>query len=113
MWLVGVGGIYGCGCKEVYRFHHTTYPYSSCICSFLKQHPYFLFIFKCFSFFIYMYLRGVCCFLLSLIPNVVAYSSNNFLHDFCQKQNSLRLNGTGLFHEFIEGMISVNKMVKP
>ena len=25
----------GCGCKEVYRFPHTTYPYSSCICSFL------------------------------------------------------------------------------
>ena len=20
MWLVGEGGIYGCGCKEVYRF---------------------------------------------------------------------------------------------
>ena len=34
-----------CGCKEVYRFPHTTYPYSSCICSFLQQHPYFLFIF--------------------------------------------------------------------
>ena len=30
----------GCGCKEVYRFPHTTYPYSSCICSFLQQHPY-------------------------------------------------------------------------
>ena len=30
---------------------YTTYPYSSCICSFLQQHPYFLFIFlKCFSF---------------------------------------------------------------
>ena len=28
----------GCGCKEVYRFPHT-YPYSSCICSFLQQHP--------------------------------------------------------------------------
>ena len=26
---VGVGGIYGRGCKEVYRFPHTTYPYSS------------------------------------------------------------------------------------
>ena len=39
---MGVGGICGCGCKEVYRFHHTTYPYSSCICSFLQQHPYFL-----------------------------------------------------------------------
>ena len=36
----------GCGCKEVYRFPHTTYPYSSCICSFLQQHLYFLFIFK-------------------------------------------------------------------
>ena len=31
VWLVGVGVIYGCGCKEVYRFSHTTYPYSSCI----------------------------------------------------------------------------------
>ena len=43
---MGVGGIYGCGCKEVhvYRLPHTTYPYSSCICSFLQQHPYFLFI---------------------------------------------------------------------
>ena len=35
----------GCGCKEVYRFPHITYPYSSCNCSFLQQHPYFLFIF--------------------------------------------------------------------
>ena len=35
-----------CGCKEVYRFPHTTYPYSSCICSFLQQHPYFLFFFR-------------------------------------------------------------------
>ena len=35
----------GCGCKEVYRFTHLTYPYSSCICSFLQQHPYLLFIF--------------------------------------------------------------------
>ena len=24
----------GCGCKEVYRFPHTTYPYSSYICFF-------------------------------------------------------------------------------
>ena len=28
----------GCGCKEVYRFPHITYPYSSCICSFLQQY---------------------------------------------------------------------------
>ena len=49
VWLVGVGGTMGVatgyGCKEVYRFPRTTYPYSSCICSFLQQHPYFLFIF--------------------------------------------------------------------
>ena len=31
----------GCGCKAVYTFLHTTYPYSSCICSFWQQHPYF------------------------------------------------------------------------
>ena len=36
---MGVVGIYGfgytgCGCKEVYKFPHTTYPYSSCIFSF-------------------------------------------------------------------------------
>ena len=24
----------GCGFKEIYRFPHTTYPYSSCICTF-------------------------------------------------------------------------------
>ena len=24
----------GSGCKEVYKFSHITYPYSSCICSF-------------------------------------------------------------------------------
>ena len=38
----------GCGCKEVYRFPHITYPYSSCICSFLQQHGSFFYL--CFSF---------------------------------------------------------------
>ena len=43
-WVECMGVASGCGCKEVYRFPHTTYPYSSCICSFLQQHPYFLFL---------------------------------------------------------------------
>ena len=43
MESMGVASV--CGCKEVYRFPHITYAYSSCICSFLQQHPYFLFIF--------------------------------------------------------------------
>ena len=43
VWLLG---------KEVYRFPHTTYPYSSCICSFLQQRiPAFCSFLKCFSFF--------------------------------------------------------------
>ena len=54
VWLVGVGGIYGCGFKEIYRFPHTTYPYSSCICTFLQQHPYFFF-----HFVIYIYIDMV------------------------------------------------------
>ena len=41
LWLLGVVVR-----RYNYRFPHTTYPYSSCICSFLQQHPYFLFIFK-------------------------------------------------------------------
>ena len=57
--MESIGVASGCGCKEVYRFPHTTYPYSSCICSFLQQHPYFLFIFlKCFSF-LYIYISKI------------------------------------------------------
>ena len=55
-----MGGIYGCGCKEVYRFPHTTYPYSSCICSFFcSSIPTFCSFLKCFSFLyiiIYIYI---------------------------------------------------------
>ena len=40
VWLLGVVARR----YLVYRFPHTTYPYSSCICSFLQQHPYFLLI---------------------------------------------------------------------
>ena len=46
--MESMGVVSGCVCKEAYRFPHITYPYSSCICSFLQQHPYFLFIFKMF-----------------------------------------------------------------
>ena len=53
LWVCLAGG--GCGwnlwvwlrgCKKVYIFPQITYPYSSCICSFLQQHHYFFFIFK-------------------------------------------------------------------
>ena len=29
MWLESMGVVSGCSCKEVYRFPHITYPYSS------------------------------------------------------------------------------------
>ena len=45
MWMESMGVASGCGCQELYRFPHITYPYSSCICSFLQQHPYFMFMF--------------------------------------------------------------------
>ena len=44
--MESMGVASGCGCKEVYRFPHN---YLSLlllyICSFLQQHPYFLFMF--------------------------------------------------------------------
>ena len=39
-WVESMGVATGCGCKEVYRFPHTTYPYS-CICSFYSSIPTF------------------------------------------------------------------------
>ena len=40
VWLETIGVVSGC-------FPHITYiyPYSTCICSFLQQHPYFFFHF--------------------------------------------------------------------
>ena len=49
VWLVGEGGIYGCGCKEVYRFPNTT------ISSILQKHSYFFSIKKMF-FVLYNYI---------------------------------------------------------
>ena len=46
MWLVGEGGIYGCGCKEVYILLIPT----PLVFVFLQQHPYFLLIKNFFSF---------------------------------------------------------------
>ena len=48
-----MGVVSGCCCKEVYKFpHNITYPYSTCISSFLQQHPYFFVHFlDVFSFF--------------------------------------------------------------
>ena len=59
----------GCGCKEVYRFLHTTYPYSSCICSFLRQHPYFLFIFF-FKFFVLVPVLFVIVYIIESVDSI-------------------------------------------
>ena len=43
----------------IYRFPHTTYPYSSCVCFFLQQHPYSLFIFLVYIHVHHMHKAGV------------------------------------------------------
>ena len=55
-----IGEVSGWCCKEVYRFpHNITCPYSTCISSFLQQHPYFFVHFlKCF--FVYTCLCYFC-----------------------------------------------------
>ena len=45
----------GCGCKQVYRFPHIAYPYSSCIYSFCSSIPTFCSFLK--RFYIYIYRR--------------------------------------------------------
>ena len=45
-WVESMGVASGCGCMEVYKFPHLLIPTPLVyICSFLQQHPYFLFIF--------------------------------------------------------------------
>ena len=57
MWVDYMGVASGCGCKEVYRFPHITYPYSSCICSlFAAAALLFVHLKKCFCSCIYMYI---------------------------------------------------------
>ena len=61
----------GCGCKEVYRFPHTTYPYSSCICSFLQQHPYFLLIFLMFFVLVISIVSDIMIVIISIVSDIM------------------------------------------
>ena len=45
----------GCGCKEVYRFPHTTYPYSSYLLFFAAASLLFVHFLNVFRSFIYTY----------------------------------------------------------
>ena len=60
VWLECIGVVSGCCCKEVYRFLHITYPYSTCISSFSHQHPYFfVHILNVFSFLFMLFLCNI------------------------------------------------------
>ena len=62
VWVESMSVASGCGCKEVYRlpnnYYLSLYIYSSCICSFWQQHPYFFCSLKkkFFSFFFMLFL---------------------------------------------------------
>ena len=61
----------GCGCKEVYRFPHSTYPYSSCICSFYSSIPTFCSFKKnCFSF-LFQYFFVITFYVLNNFPRSI------------------------------------------
>ena len=53
VWLECIVVVSGC-CKEVYRFPHITYPYSTCISSFFAAASLLLCLyFKCFFVLVY------------------------------------------------------------
>ena len=47
VWVESMGMASGCGCKELYRFPHITYPYSSLFCSSIPTFCSFLKMFFC------------------------------------------------------------------
>ena len=49
MWVESMGVASRCGCKDVNRLPHITYPYSSCICFFFSSIPTFCSFKKMFS----------------------------------------------------------------
>ena len=57
--MESMGVASGRGCKEIYRFSHITYPYSSCICSFFAASLLFVHFLKCFSF-LFPYFCNLC-----------------------------------------------------
>ena len=62
MWVESMGVASGCGCKEVYRFPHITYPYSSCICSFFAAASLlFVHFFKMFFVLVYIIIILIGC----------------------------------------------------
>ena len=56
VWLECIGVVSVCCCKEVYRFLHNTYPYSTFITSFQQQHPYIFVHLNIFWFFLMVFL---------------------------------------------------------
>ena len=53
VWVESMGVASGCGCKEVYRFSHITYPYSPLVSVlFCSSIPTFCSLFNCKMFFV-------------------------------------------------------------
>ena len=85
----------GCGFKEILGFPHTTYPYSSCICTFLQQHPYFFVHFvNVFTFFIITW-RISCCHCKSLKRAQLSWQLVPILHHQRKKEENAILTQGG------------------
>ena len=64
--------------RYIYRFPHTTYPYSSCIRSFLQQHPYFLFIKKKSFSFLFQYFFEITFYVLKKFLRSINTHTGNY-----------------------------------
>ena len=67
VWLVGLGGIYGCGCKEIYRFPLILLIPTLVSALFCSSSPTFFFLFSFFvksngcSVLVFMYIYAFSC----------------------------------------------------
>ena len=67
MWVESMGVVSRCGCKEVYRFPHITYSYSSCI---------YLFFFAAASL-LFVHLKNVFCSFLRSSKNLTTTANTS------------------------------------
>ena len=85
MWLECMGVVSGWCCKEVYKFSHFTFPYSTCISSFLAAASLLL------CSFLKMFFRSCLLFVISCLLCFVLYNIANVVHttfEIVQKSRS-------------------------
>ena len=79
VWVESMGLASWCGCKEVYKFPHITYPYSSCICYFFAS-----------TSLLFVHLKKKFSFLFRYFFVIKFYALNNFFAQYKQTYQRIR-----------------------